>query len=239
MDLSSIYMSLKRTMDSDPEYFSMFEHENGPSTNYEFLYGEVDGNDEWDYDGEGQVKRAKLDNSIIPIEAPRKVIFIVDEKEFRSIQQRSHNLLEELFTLTLNWPSGKVLKLLANHDSTDKAIKYNFCFRNSVFDAPLVNIPTELKSPITRIPRIIVLLMKSLSRPESLKTIGAFRVEVSNTRCDYYQDLIDAKLGKTEETSIIWLDEIPIVAKMTILKRYFRKIPGSLVDRVITELFYE
>lgn len=233
MDFSSIYMSMKRALDSDPEYISMFENCE-PFIN-EFIYEDGDeGDDEFD---SSQAKRARLDQAVIFSEPTKKVIFLVDEREFRRIQQRSHGLIEELFTLTLSWPAGKLLKLLSNHDLADKAIKYNFCFRNSIFDAPIVNIPANLKSPIARIPRIIVLLTSSLAKLESLKTIGAFRIEISNSRCDYYQDLIDSKLDVIDDTK--WLDEIPIIGKMTILKRYFRKIPGFLVDRTITELLYE
>ena len=238
MDFSSIYTSLKRALDSDPEFIAIFGYENSEDDAKElFDCGDGDeGDDEFDC---SQIKRARLDQSLISVDSAKKVIFLVDEKEFRRVQQRSHSLLEELFALTLNWPAGKLLKLLSNHDLAHKAIKYNFCFRNSVFDAPLSNIPVDTKSPVARIPRMIVLLMSSLARPESLKTIGAFRVEVSNTRCDYYQELIDSKFDKINEINEIQLDEIPIIGKMTVLKRYFRKIPGFLVDRIITELFFE
>lgn len=247
MYFTSICESLLRSLDADPENISLFgfeidNYKKNNNNNKRCLHEEMDdADDEMDDSMSVNAKRVKL-NRPSPIDSDdslRKVIFVIDEKEYRRIQERSYPLLEELFSLTLQWPVGKVAKMLSNNDSTDKAINHNFCFRNSVFDAPLVNIPAELKSPITRIPRIIIVLMKSLTKPECLETEGVFRLESSPSKCDYYQKAIDNLFQSNGEDQANWLDEVPVNNRTHVLKRYFRKIPGLLVSRALTVLLYE
>ena len=77
--------------------------------------------------------------------------------------------------------------------------------------------------------------MRSLATIECFETNAGFRIDALDRKSCNYEHLISTGI---EEKSFCLEDISPIV-KMSLLKRYFRNIPGKLVNRSITDLMHK
>jgi hypothetical protein len=163
-----------------------------------------------------------------------KLIFELVDSEFECIQRHSCQLLDEIFLLTMDWPQGKFVATIQNYESVMDAISNHSPFRNSIFNVPLNQIPTNLKCPMTQLPIVIVELMRLLGQQNCLKMLGAFRIESADNKIAELEQVICSGT----ETGPAKLADLSIINRMSLLKRFFRNIPGQLVGRCITDLLY-
>lgn len=233
MHFASIYLNLKRCLESDPEYVPNFQIDDENDS--------ID--DEWKVaSNHGEAKKPRLEETASPEPSiyrsyqDWKLIFEIDEQEYSAIKIRSHNLLNEIFMLTFDWESGKLFTLMYNNDSATEAISRAFPFRQSIFNTPLSAIPSEYKCPLTQLPCVIVELMRLLAQPECLKTLGAFRVEALDSKTSQLELYISSGV---EGCVAFNLSEVSKIGKMSLLKRFFRNIPGQLVNKSLTNLMYK
>lgn len=237
MYFPSFYFNLKRCLEADPEYVPYFENDDGNDSIY----------DEWKFvssavNNQSDSKRPRLDME--PENSPSnyrsyqdwKLIFEIDEQEYATIKLRSHDLLNEIFVLTFDWETGKLFTLMYNNDSANEAISRAFPFRNTIFNAPLAVIPADLKCPLTQLPCVIVELMRFLAQPECLKTLGAFRVEALDSKSSQLELYISSGV---EGCFTFNLSTVSTIGKMSLLKRFFRNIPGQLINKSLTNLMYQ
>jgi hypothetical protein len=238
MDFASIYFNLKRCLQSDPDYIPYFQSDD-----------ETDSiNDEWKelnlVDNQSDSKRPRLDLNLNPKNSPSfhrsyqdwKLIFEIDDLEYNAIKLHSHNLLNEIFVLTYDWQIGEFYSIMYNNDSANEAISRAFPFRNSIFNTPLKAISADLKCPLTQLPCVIVELMRFLAQPECLKTLGAFRVDALDSKTSQLEHYISSGI---EGFSTFDLSLVSTIGKMSLLKRFFRNIPGQLINRSLTNLMYQ
>lgn len=226
MGTLSLFTNLKRYLRSDPDYI----HNLGSSY-------EID-------DVCIRIKKIRLDDSIVnsgnsnltfsydsfQMVGELKIIWDIAEEEFNVYKSRSQEYLTEVFLLTFKWPFGRIFEDQINSFDLFEPENSN----NSIFNLPLSLISDDLKCQKCSLPRVIVELMKSLSGADCLETIGAFR--------------IDALVAKTSQNEVsicsgiesvgFCLKNLPTFAKMSLLKSFFRRIPGNLVNRSIVILMY-
>lgn len=221
------YYNLKRCLNSDPEFIPDFQ--DYPEEEYEEAKDPV------------LIKKLKLEDEDKKLQEPVrsfnewKLIFEIQEQEYQSVKFRSQTLLNEIFILTFNWESGKLFTSLYNNDAAIDAICRAFPFRKSIFNTPLAVIPTGLRCSMTELPCVIVELMRLLGQPQCLKTLGAFRVESSDTKTAEMELQISSGLESFDSFTFL---QISNIGKMTLLKRFFRNIPGQLINRCLTNFMY-
>lgn len=76
--------------------------------------------------------------------------------------------------------------------------------------------------------------MKLLLCKECLETIGVFRIDALTSKTFHHKHSIASGI---EEYGFL-LEEITSFGKMSLLKQFFRNIPGFLISRSISELLY-
>ena len=237
MNFALIYINLKRCLEADPEYVPNFQSDDENDSIY----------DEWTeviaVSNQGDSKKPRLENATTEAIKPIyrsyndwKLIFEIHEQEYNNIKLRSHNLLNEIFMLTFDWETGKIFTTMYNIDSANDAICRAFPFRNSIFNTPLAAVPADLKCNLTQLPSVIVELMRFLAQPECLKTLGAFRVEALDSKTSQLELYISSGI---EGFSNYNLSDISVVGKMSLLKRFFRNVPGQLINKTVTNLMYQ
>ena len=238
MHFASIYFNLKRCLESDPEYVPYFQSDDESDSIY----------DEWKevkaINIQGDSKKPRLDlesenpptPSIYRSYQDWKLIFEIDEHEYNAIKLRSHNLLNEIFMLTYYWETGKIFTIMYNNDSANEAICRAFPFRNTIFNTPLAAIPADFKCTLTQLPCVIVELMRLLAQTECLKTLGAFRVEALDSKTSQLELYISSGV---EGCANFDLSKVSTIGKMSLLKRFFRNIPGQLINKSLTNLMYQ
>lgn len=164
-----------------------------------------------------------------------KVIYEVTPADYHILQIRAHDLLNEIFLESFDWPFGHYYQQMYLINEELDAIENGYPFRNSIFNVPLKAIPSELLCPCIQLPLVIGELIRSLTDPMCLHTIGAFRVESSEQKVS----VLEQHIGFGFEPVFVDFYHLTPITRMSLLKRFFRNIPGQLINNKFTRLMYK
>lgn len=151
-----------------------------------------------------------------------KLVFELDCDLFVEVRARSLLKANEYMTGHLSWNNCQIHQCAQLLEATH-VIQVEMCKAghdgSEIFGACLDGLPSDLVDEITCLPVVIVELMRRLYTEEAVSTIGAFRIDaqVSNVSVDYAFNCRP-------------------VYQMSLLKKYFRCLPSSLVSNGVVNL---